>query len=61
MRELDRALADALARRDLSEAQMAAVLDEAVRGEADPVGGYALAESFVYRPHLKSLRYLLVP
>ena len=37
MRELDRALEDALARRDLSEAQMADVLGEAVRGEADPV------------------------
>ena len=37
MRELDRALADALARRDLSENQMGAVLDEVVRGEAEPV------------------------
>ena len=37
MRELDRALADALARRDLSESQMGAVLDEVVRGEAEPI------------------------
>ena len=37
MRELDRALEDALARRDLSEARMAAVLGEVARGEADPV------------------------
>ena len=37
MRELDCALEVALARRDLSEAQMADVLGEAVRGEADPV------------------------
>lgn len=37
MRELDRALADALARHDLSESQMGAVLDEVVRGEAEPV------------------------
>ena len=37
MRELDRALADALARRDLSENQMGAVLDEVVRGEAEPI------------------------
>ena len=37
MRELDRALADALARHDLSESQMGAVLDEVVRGEVDPI------------------------
>ena len=37
MRELDRALEEALARRDLAEAQMAAVLAEVLRGEADPV------------------------
>ncbi len=37
MRELDRALADALARHDLSESQMGAVFDEVVRGEAEPV------------------------